>query len=229
MTILVPIAGGWCSLGRHLLCINPVQFGESWSLRQAATQLMHRIGWDLYSEKPISAYLFKKPSQISCTEMTYLTGNHKFGLKAVPTFKSCTDLPLFPQFCDLQAFFCCLSMQSDHAKQSLMTRLVGEEGHLKFARAWEADCSRLALYQAMGWADTLSILHTGNRPSTDQSSHEALLPDLPGLFTVLQPYLDLHIKLRRHLQYRAIPSNFQLSSGTIKHGFWHQTRVLKKL
>ncbi len=69
-------------------------------------------------------------------------------------------------------------MQSDRAKQSLLTQLVGNEDSLKYARAWQTDCARITLYQAMGW------MSPTNPPSSEISLPDNLASEaqMPGEF-----------------------------------------------
>lgn len=73
-------------------------------------------------------------------------------------------------------------MQSDSAKQNLLTRLIGDKERFTFARAWQTDCARIALYKAMGWmsAPEPSGSETLEMPPSMSSA------ELPGNFLAIQ-------------------------------------------
>ena len=98
-------------------------------------------------------------------------------------------------------------MQSDRAKQSLLTQLVGNEDSLKYARAWQTDCARITLYQAMGW------MSLTNPPSSEISLPDNLASEaqMPGDFLAsVDAGLTMHINKLETEKIMQITQNLSL-------------------
>ena len=79
-------------------------------------------------------------------------------------------------------------MQSDHAKESLVARLVGENAALGFARAWTTDCARFELYKARGWASSLGFASNEVAAADGFAKHIVTAPSVSGAFSAIAKF-----------------------------------------